>query len=95
MTTVKPGVHECHKKEKDEVGDEELVWVWGLIPVSALIGIIAIVCNGLVIYFARRSPMIGTMRHLNKVVMHLAVSDLLVGTLGSPLQIISFKMGKI
>ena len=70
-------------------------WFWLIVAIFTLIVAIGIILNSLVIYFASRNTLTGTLFHLNTVVKHLAVADLLYGLLGCPSLLISFKMGKI
>ena len=67
--------------------------------------IIIVICvvgtlgNGLVIYVACHKPKRGALRHLNKVVRNLAVTDFLFNIFGAPgmmaYWIISWTRGKI
>ena len=96
MATNGTKVLSCEGPDPDPHVNPTLeAWFWVLVAVCALIGIFGAIFNSLVLYFANRKTMITTLRHLNNVVRHLAVSDFLIGTLASPLQFVYFKMGKI
>ena len=65
------------------------------VAVCTLIVMIGAIFNCLVIYFASKTPMTGTLRHLNTVVRQLAISDFLYCILGWPFLAVYFKMGKM
>ena len=73
--------------------NEVLFWITTV--VSVLIVIPGVVANVLVLYYAKQEPSIGPLRHLNKVVKHLAVSDILLGVLATPLSLAYWYMGNI
>ena len=58
---------------------------WASVGVSVLLAILAIIGNGIVIYVAGRKTNTGTMRYLNDAVRSLAISDFLIGLVGTPL----------
>ena len=90
-----PNVSICQSHQEEVQIDqinEALFWTSAV--VSSLIVIFGVIANTLVIYFANQEPPSGTLRHLNKVVKHLAVSDLLYGVLSTPLQLAYWKTGK-
>ena len=62
--------------------------------ICTLIVILGAVANALVLYYAKQEPPTGTLSHLNRVVKHLAVSDLLYGVLGTPLALAHWKISK-
>ena len=81
--------HEHHMDQRYEV------WFWVLVAVCTMILLIGAILNSLVIYFINQKPLTGAFRHLNTVVRHLAVSDLLYGILACPFALAQFKTGKI
>ena len=94
METSTPNVLSCEGPDPDPISPRLEALSWVLLAVGVLIGIIGAISNSLVVYFATYKSMTGTMRHLNKVVIYLALSDFLIGTLASPLQFVFFKMGE-
>ena len=68
---------------------------WTGTAISALIVIVGIISNILVLYFASTKPLVGALRHLNRVVKHLAASDLLYAVTAIPISTAYWKMGKI
>ncbi len=80
---------------KSQLNDINEVLFWITTVVSALIVIPGIIANVLVLYYAKQEPSTGPLRHLNKVVTHLAVSDLLYGVLASPLILAYWYMGNV
>ena len=70
------------------------VWFGIAVATCTLIVIIGTILNTSVIYFANKTSLTGKLRHLNKVVIHLAVSDLLYGLLGCPSLLVDFRLSK-
>ena len=70
-------------------------WFWSMTAIAALIVIFGIISNSLVIYFAIKKPTTGALRHINTVVKHLAVSDLLYGALSCPFILTYWRLGKL
>ena len=74
------------------------MWFYALIAIYTLLSIIGMIGNGLVIYVANRSPKQGALRHLNKVVRNLAVTEFLFNILAAPLVMtywtITWNLGK-
>ena len=60
------------------------VWFWLMIATITIICVVGMLGNGLVIYVANKNPKAGALRHLNKVVRNLAVTDFLQNVLGAP-----------
>ena len=81
--------------EEPEISPINEIWFWTSTAVLTLVVIVGILSNSLVLYFANTKRNRGTMRHLNTVVKHLAVSDLLYGVLACPCMCVWWKMGKI
>ena len=81
-------------QEESQISQINEVWFWTSTAISTLIVIFGIISNSLVLYFAKTKTMTGSLRHLNTVVKHLAVSDLLYGVLACPLMSVYWKMGK-
>ena len=65
-----------------DVKDE--IWFWFLMGMFMLISIIGMIGNGLVIYVANQNLKTGPIRHLNKVVRNLAITDFMWNILGVP-----------
>ena len=61
------------------------MWFWVFFVLFTLISIAGMIGNGLVIYVANRNPQRGALRHLNKVVRNLAITDFLFNVLAAPL----------
>ena len=71
-------------------------WFSAAAAIGALIILFSTIANALVIYFSRKNPLKrGTLRHLNTVVKHLAIADLLYGLLSSPFTFAYWKAGNI
>ena len=70
------------------------MWFYALIVIYTLLSIIGMIGNGLVIYVANRSPKGGALRHLNKVVRNLAITDFLYSVFGSPLTMVYWTWSK-
>ena len=74
------------------------IWFWLMIATITLICIVGILGNGLVIYVAYQKLKPGALRHLNKVVRNLAITDFLFNILAAPgimmYWIISWMSGK-
>ena len=90
-----PNVSICQSHQEEVQIDqinESLFWTAAV--VSSLVVIFGVIANILVIYFANQEPPSGTLHHLNKVVKHLAASDVLYGVLGIPLSLAYWRMGK-
>ena len=82
------------QQEESQINQVNDVLFWTVSAVCILIVIFGAIANTLVIYFANQEPSTVTLRHLNKAVKHLAVSDLLYGVLGIPLSLAYWRMGK-
>ena len=67
---------------EDQKGFE--IWFWLMIATVTIICIVGMLGNGLVIYVASKDRKTGGLRHLNKVVRNLAITDFLVNVLGAP-----------
>ena len=90
-----PNVPTCQShQEESKINQINEVLFWTAAAVCCLIVLFGVIANTLVIYFANQEPSTGTLRHLNNVVKHLAVSDLLYGVLATPLILAYWKMGK-
>ena len=79
------------ESETDQI-NEGLFWTTATI--CSLIAMFGMIANGIVLYFANQQPFIGALRHLNTVVIHLAVANFLYGLLGCPLSLLYWKKGK-
>ena len=91
-----PNASSCQGyQEFSQLNEINEVLFWITTVVSVLIVIPGVVANVLVLYYAKQEPSIGPLRHLNKVVTHLAVSDLLYGVLVTPLTSACWYMGNI
>ena len=89
-----PNASSCQSHQEEiHLNEINEVLFWITTSISALIVILGTVANALVLYYAKQEPSIGPLRHLNKVVTHLAVSDLLYGVLASPLILAYWYMG--
>ena len=53
------------------------VLFWTTAALATLIAIFGTIANTFVIYFAIQEPSVGALHHLNNVVQHLALSDIL------------------
>ena len=84
----------CQEHGDFGINERYQIWYWVVVALFALIVLIGTILNSLVIYFAKHQKA-GALRHLNTVVAHLAVSDLLYATLACPLLLHRFTMGKI
>ena len=82
------------QQEESQINQVNDVLFWTVSAVCILNVIVGATANSLVIYFANKEPWTGSLRHLNQVVKHLAVSDLLYGVLGIPLSLAYWRMGK-
>ena len=94
VPTTNVSACQSHQEESpvDQVNE---VLFWTAAAVATLISIFGAIANILVIYFANQEPSTGALRHLNKVVKHLAVSDILYGVLACPLAFAYWKMGNM
>ena len=90
-----PNASSCHsyqdKSEIDQI-NEGLFWTAALI--CSLIAVFGMIANGVVLYFVNKEPFAGALRHINTVVIHLAVANFLYGLLGCPLSLTYWKAGK-
>ena len=94
-SAIPPNVSICQSHQEEvQIDQINEALFWTAATVSSLIVILGVIANVLVIYFANQEPPAGTLRHLNKVVKHLAVSDILYGVLGMPLSLAYWKTGK-
>ena len=92
---IAPNVSACQSHQQEsQIDQTNEVLFWTTVAVSGLIVIFGAIANSLVIYFANQEPWTVALRHLNKVVKHLAVSDFLYGVLAYPLLLLYWKMGK-
>ena len=90
-----PNVSICQSHQEEvQIDQINEALFWTAAVVSSMIVIFGVIANILVIYFANQEPPSGTFRHLNKVVIHLAVSDLLNGVLANPFLLAYWKTGK-
>ena len=62
--------------------------------ISIILGIVAVLGNGLVIYIAFTKQNLGPLRYLNEAVVSLAFTDLLTGLVGFPPTIVYYYWGK-
>ena len=85
---------QTHQGESQLTEIQEVLF-WITTVVSALIIVPGVLANILVLYYAKQEPSTGPLRHLNRVVKNLAVSDLLFGVLATPLSSYYWYMGKI
>ena len=86
----------CLGMVEPEINQRYEVCFWVVAGVFALIIATGTILNSLVIYFSNhQNTLTGKLRYINAVVRHLAVSDLLYGTLACPLLLHRFKMGMI
>ena len=93
--SLPPNVSICQSHQEEvQIDQINEALFWTTASVSSLIVIFGVIANILVIYFANQEPPSGTLHHLNKVVKHLAVSDLLYGVLANPLFMAYWKTGK-
>ena len=94
QSRLTPNASACQShQEESQLNEINEVFFWITTSISALIVILGTVANALVLYYAKQEPSIGPFRHLNKVVKHLAVSDLLYGVLAIPLTLAYTHMG--
>ena len=90
-----PNVSICQSHQEEvQIDHINEAMFWTSASVISLIVIFGVIANILVIYFANQEPPSGTLHHLNKVVKHLAFSDLLYGVLANPLLLAYWKTGK-
>ena len=93
---ITPNVSACQSHhEESQINQINEVLFWTAAAVCTLIFTFGAIADGLVIYFANQEPSTGALRHLNKVVKQLAVSDILLGVLACPLTLAYWKMGKL
>ena len=94
LSTPNASSYQSHQQESQISQTDEVVF-WTATAVSTLIVIFGTIANSLVLYFANKESLTGRpLRHLNTVVKHLAVADLLYGVLACPLFYAYWKMGK-
>ena len=84
----------CQIQGESQISKINEIWFWVSTIIIILIIVFGAMSNGLVIYFATHTPMIGPLRHINMVVKHLAVSDLLYGLLACPSQAAYWRLSK-
>ena len=95
FSLISPNVSACQRhRGETQIDQTNEALFWTAVTISSLIVIFGAIANILVIYFASQEPWTGKVRHLNKVVKHLAVSDLLYGVIGHPLVLLYWKRGK-
>ena len=92
-TTMNTSICQGHQEESQISQINEILF-WTSTAISTLIVVFGILSNSLVLYFSKTKTMAGSLRHLNTVVKHLAVSDLLYGLLACPLMSLYWKTGK-
>ena len=91
-----PNASSCQShQEESQLNEINEALFWTTTVVSALIVIPGAVANIVVLYYAKQEPSTGALRHLNRVVKHLAVSDLLYGVLATPFSLAYWRLGKI
>ena len=95
MNETMANASSCQIQGESQISKINEIWFWVSTIVIILIIVFGAMSNGLVIYFATHTPMVGPLRHINMVVKHLAVSDLLYGVSSCPFVIAQWKMGKI
>ena len=83
----------CQGQGPPKINPKHEVWFGVVVAICSLIVTIGTILNSLVIYFAKRKPLTGTLRHLNMAVRQLAVSDLLFGILAFPLNLYRIQLG--
>ena len=84
----------CLEQEVPPISQRYEIWFWTMVAICTLIVATGTTLNSLVIYFANKKPLAGKLRHLNKVVTHLAVSDMLFSIVACPAFLVGLKMGK-
>ena len=84
-----------HQWHKHTIDPKYEVWFWLTVGVCTLVLSIGAILNCLVIYLSNQKLLTGTLRHLNTVVKHLAVSDLCWGIVGCPVALALFRKGNI
>ena len=91
--TPNVSARESHQEDSqmNQVND---VLFWTVSAICILMAIVGAIANSSVFYFANKEPWTGSLRHLNQVVKHLAISDVLYGVLGIPLSLAYWRMGK-
>ena len=95
-TVSAPNASACHShQEQPQITQINEILFWTTVAISALIAVFGVITNTLVIYFANQENSTTTLRYLNTVVKHLAISDLLYGVLGHPGLITLWRMGKM
>ena len=95
MGTSTPKTPSCQGQEWSQISQIGEAWFCIMTSVCTLIVVFSTIANGLVIYFAIKRPLTGPFRHLNTVVKHLAVSDLLSGLVTCPVTLVYFGLGKV
>ena len=95
-TVSPPNASACQNhQEQSQINQTNEIFFWTTVVISALIVIFGVIANTFVIYFAHQEKSTTTLRYLNTVVKHLAISDLLYGVLGRSGDLIVWRMGKI
>ena len=93
-----PNASSCENyQQQSQINQINEALFWTAAAVCTLIALFGIIANGLVIYFAKHDLQMiysRTLRHINTVVKHLAVSNLLYGLVGCPLLLAYWKEGK-
>ena len=82
-------------REQPQISQINEILFWTTVSISALVVIFGVLANTLVIYFANQERSTTTLRYMNTIVKHLAISDLLYGVLGNPGLLILWRMGKM
>ena len=81
-------------QEGSQLNEINEILLWITAAVSTIIVTLGAVANTLVLYYAKQEPPTGILIHLNRVVKHLAISDLLYGVLATPLALAHWKISK-
>ena len=82
-------------QEQPQITQINEILFWTTVAISALIAVFGVITNTLVIYFANQENSTTTLRYLNIIVKHLAISDLLCGVLATTGFLVYWKMSKI
>ena len=91
-----PNASSCQNHQQgSQLNEINEVMFWITTVVCAPIVILGAVANVLVLCYAKQEPLRRTLRHLNRVVKNLAVSDLLYGVLATPFALAYWHLGNI
>ena len=95
-TVLAPNVSACQNhQEQPQINQIDEILFSTTVAISTLIVIFGVIANTLVIYFANQENSTTTLRYLNIIVKHLAISDLLCGVLATTGFLVYWRMGKI